>query len=184
MMTEEHCFGYFARFLLRGLTLRTRNMFTYVFQTLFGFRSFYASFCQFWKVGVKPLHSTLYFPLKKTFFDFQMYQFAAEQQTSTVKLLAFFQRFKTKERILRVIKSKLLVKTLLVEIILRLKVTVIQITGAKDCFRYFRRFVTRGLTHRQRSNDRIQIMMEKHCFSYLGRFLIGGLTHRLRSKDI
>ena len=31
-----------------------------------------------------------------------MYQFAAEQQTSTAKLPAFFQRFQTEERVLRV----------------------------------------------------------------------------------
>ena len=36
-----------------------------------------------------------------------MYWFAAQQQTSTAKLPAFFLRFQTKERILRVNKSKI-----------------------------------------------------------------------------
>ena len=36
-----------------------------------------------------------------------MYQFAAAQQTSTVKLPAFFLRFQTKERILRVNESEI-----------------------------------------------------------------------------
>ena len=35
-----------------------------------------------------------------------MYQFAAEQQTSTAKLLALFERFQTEERVLRVNKTK------------------------------------------------------------------------------
>ena len=36
-----------------------------------------------------------------------MYQFAAAQQKSTVKLPAFFQRFQTEERVLRVNESKI-----------------------------------------------------------------------------
>ena len=36
-----------------------------------------------------------------------MYQFAAEQQTSTAKLPAFFQRFQTEERVLRVNRLKM-----------------------------------------------------------------------------
>ena len=35
-----------------------------------------------------------------------MYQFAAEQQTITVKLTAFFLRFQTEERVLRVNKRE------------------------------------------------------------------------------
>ena len=36
-----------------------------------------------------------------------MYQFAAAQQTSTLKLLAFFFRFQTEERVLKVNKNKI-----------------------------------------------------------------------------
>ena len=36
-----------------------------------------------------------------------MYEFAAAQQTSTLKLPAFFWRFQNKERVLRVNKSKI-----------------------------------------------------------------------------
>ena len=36
-----------------------------------------------------------------------MYQFAAAQETSTLNLLAFFLRFQTEERVLRLNKSKI-----------------------------------------------------------------------------
>ena len=34
---KKYCFSYFRRFVVRGLTLRLRNTFTYVFQALFDF---------------------------------------------------------------------------------------------------------------------------------------------------
>ena len=45
-------------------------------------------------------------------------------------------------------KVRLLVKTLLMEIILRLKVALNQVKTKKLCFRYFCRFVTHALTLR------------------------------------
>ena len=51
----------------------------------------------------------------------------------------------------RLIKVRLLVKTLLMEIILRLKVAMNQVKAKKLCFGYFCRFVTRALTLRPRN---------------------------------
>ena len=59
--TEKHCFGYFGRFVTRGLTFRPQNMYIYVFQTLFGFCSFYTTSYWFWKLGLNSMHSTLNF---------------------------------------------------------------------------------------------------------------------------
>ena len=56
---EKRCFGFFGRFVTRGLILRPRNTYIYVFQTLFGFCSFYVTSWLFWKLGVNSLHSTL-----------------------------------------------------------------------------------------------------------------------------
>ena len=150
-MTEKHCFGYFGRFVTSDLTLRTRSTYIQVFETLFGFCSFYATSCQFWKLRVKSLPSAINFVQGRHIFGIQMYQFAAVEQTGTAKLLAFFQRFQTKEHVLRVNKSNLLMKTLLMEIILQLKVIMIQIITEKYCFGYFGIFVTQGLTLRLRS---------------------------------
>ena len=77
-----------------------------------------------------------------------MYLLPAAQQTSTVKMPVFFWRFQTEERALRVNKSKVTAKILLMEIILRLKVTMNQIKTKKFCFGYLCRFVTRDLTLR------------------------------------
>ena len=60
-----------------------------------------------------------------------MYQFAASEQPSTAKLPTFFQRFQTKQQVLRVNKSKLLVKTISMEIILQVMGTMIQINNGK-----------------------------------------------------
>ena len=151
IMAEKHCFGYFGRFMTRDLTLRTRSTYIQVFKTLFGFCSFYATSCQFQKLGLKSLPSAINFAQSRHFFGIQMDQFAAVEQTGTAKLLAFFQRFQSKEHVLRVNKSNLLMKTLLMEIILQLKVIMIQIITQKYCFGYFGIFVTRGLTLRPRS---------------------------------
>ena len=44
---DKKYFGYFTRFVVRGLTLRLRKTFTYGFQTLFGFGRFCTTSCQF-----------------------------------------------------------------------------------------------------------------------------------------
>ena len=80
-----------------------------------------------------------------------MYYLSAVQQTNRAKLAAFFWRFETEEHILRVNKSNLLLKTILMEIIFPLKITIIEITTKKHCFGCFGRFMTRGLTIRPRS---------------------------------
>ena len=77
-----------------------------------------------------------------------MYFFAATQQSSIAKLPALFYRFQTEECLLRVNKSKLLDKTILMEIIVRLKVNMIQLTTDKNCFGHFGGFVTHGVTLR------------------------------------
>ena len=66
-----------------------------------------------------------------------MYQFAASQEAITLKLPALFLKFKTEERVLRLIKVRFLVKTLLIEIILSWKVTMDPIRTKKLCFGYF-----------------------------------------------
>ena len=58
----------------------------------------------------------------------------------------FFQRFQTEGCILRVNKSKLLVNTILMEIIWQLQIAMIKLKTKKHCFGYFARFVVCGLT--------------------------------------
>ena len=76
------------------------------------------------------------------------------QQTSTANLSTVFWRFQTKQRVVRVNESKLPVKRISMEIILRQNVTMIQIITKKHFFFLifnflfflcFGRFVTRGL---------------------------------------
>ena len=83
---EKTLFWVFYRFLTRVLSLRPRNTYIYVFRAFFGFFIFYA-IC--WSFGVS------------------MNQFAAAQQTSTSKLLAFFQRFQARECARRVSEAKI-----------------------------------------------------------------------------
>ena len=58
-------------------------------------------------------------------------------------------------------KVRLLVKTLLMEIILRLKVALNQVKTKKLCFRYFCRFVTHALTLRPQNT-----LFFEHCLVY------------------
>ena len=55
--TKKFCFVYFCRFL----TLRPWNTYIYGFRALFGFCSFLATSCGFWKLGVSLFSSTLSF---------------------------------------------------------------------------------------------------------------------------
>lgn len=56
---------------------------------------------------------------------------------STLKLPALFSRFKTEDRVVRLIKVTLLVKTILKEMILRWKVTMDQVKWKKIRFGCF-----------------------------------------------
>ena len=56
-----------------------------------------------------------------------MYYFPPTQQTSRLKLPPLFLRFQTEESILRLIKVTLLMKTLLMNVTLRCKVTMDQV---------------------------------------------------------
>ena len=84
VQVKRFCFGYFCRFLISALTLRSRNTYIYVFRALFGFGNFLSTSCEFHKLGVSSC--------------------AAHQY---IEITGFFLRFQTKERILRVNKSKI-----------------------------------------------------------------------------
>ena len=67
------------------------------------------------------------------------------------EITRFFLRFENKECILRINKSEILVKTLLMETTLRLQVSMNKVKTKELCFGYFCRFVTSALTIRQRN---------------------------------
>ena len=59
--TKTLGFRYFCRFVTRALARRLGNTYIYVFRALFGFCNFQATSCEFWKLGVSSLISTLNF---------------------------------------------------------------------------------------------------------------------------
>ena len=63
----------------------------------------------------------------------------------------FLKDFKLKRALSGIMKERLLVKMLLMEIILGPKVTMNQVATRKPCFGYLCRFVTRALTLRLRN---------------------------------
>ena len=80
-----------------------------------------------------------------TYICVYIYWLLALQQTSTVKLTVFFWRLLIK------IIVRLLLKTLLMEILSRLKVTMNQVKSEKHCFGSLPGFVTGALTIRPRN---------------------------------
>ena len=71
---------------------------------------------------------------------------------STVKLQAFYLRFQTAQRVLRVNKSEITGENAFQAHLLRLKITMNQVKRKKRGVRYFCRFGTRGLTFRPRNS--------------------------------
>ena len=149
---KKPCFKYFCRFVTRALTLTPRNKYIYVFRAFFVLSISQATCYCFYKLRVKLFRCRLNFEQNEP-------GFLASQCTSQVmrrkpvqqNYLHFFKDLKSKSTFCMLVKLRLLMKMLLMEIILGPKVATNKSATKKPSFQYFCRFVTCALTLRPRN---------------------------------
>ena len=127
---KKRRFGYSCRSVSRALTIRLRNTFIYVFRAFFDLPNVQYNCCCLREVKGQLFHSTLHF-------DHKGPVFMASQCTSKPMqriYLHFFKYYKLKTLLCKLMRLRLLVKVILMDITLGMKVTTNIATMKKLCF--------------------------------------------------
>ena len=126
---KKRCFGYSCRSVTHALTIRLRNTFIYVFRAFFGLPNVQENCCCLRKVKGQLFHSTLHSDQKETVF------MASQCTSKPIQRidLHFFKYYKLKTLLCKLMRLRLLVKMILMDMTLGMKVTTNIATMKKCC---------------------------------------------------
>ena len=135
IIRKKFRFGLFCRFVTGGSTLRPPNTYIFVFQEMFDFFIFLKSLREGFR-GCEYTNSCLNKTISKQSKSFGVQTTSLLLQSKLVhsNYRHFFWNFRRKSSFEELKKVRLLVKTLLIQIILRLKATMNEVKPKKLCF--------------------------------------------------
>ena len=135
---KRPCLWYFSRFVTRAITFRPPNTNIYDFRAIFGLSKFQVICSDFQKLTVKLFHCILTFQKKQhEVMAFQCTSLLLQNKSVPQNYKNFLKDFQRESARYMLIRLRLLVKVVFMDIILNVKVTVNIATTKNLCFGYF-----------------------------------------------